>query len=275
MMANDPRLAETYGDVLHRDPDLADIVGVLDRNLAAAHVIPAPATVVAAIQRLTAERRDQPRQSTLARRFNPLGWLPRRLGVLPLVRALLVLVALPVGAYQAIPMIERVLNTDSGMRHVVANKLGQTLNLSQTIAGCTVTLQWAYADANRVVVAYAIRQPDGQPLQRRILSNSSLSDVAGHTLTFLGGPENEAGGAYVESFDAAGVVSRDGQLNFHLTIPLFTALHQRDIADLQATSVVVPQTDSRQFVFDFTIPDASRALVGGQAGSREVNVGRP
>jgi len=269
-------LEETYRDLLvgHRGDDNSRIVAALDRTLATTYAAAPPPTVIATIQRLTAERRQQPRQSRFARRFNPARWLPRRLGILPVVLALLVIVAIPVAAYQSISMIQRVLNTDGGMRHVVANKLGQTLNLSQTIAGYTVTLQWAYADTNRVVVAYAVQQPDGQPLERRVLSDSSLSDVAGHTLTFLGGPENEGGGAYVESFDASGVASRDGQLNLHLAIPLFTALRQRDIANLQATPVVVPQADSRQFVFDFTVPRASRAPLGGQADSREVNVGQ-
>ncbi len=53
---------------------LRDIVGALDRDLTATHVIPAPATVMKAIQRFTAERRDQPRQSTLARRFIVAEW---------------------------------------------------------------------------------------------------------------------------------------------------------------------------------------------------------
>ena len=74
MTANNLRLEETDGDVLRRDPDLADTVGVLDRDLRATHVIPALATVATAIQRFTAERRDQPRQSTLARRFIPSEW---------------------------------------------------------------------------------------------------------------------------------------------------------------------------------------------------------
>jgi len=74
MMANNPRLAETYGDVLYWHPHLADIVGVLDRDLTATHVILAPATVVTAIQRFTAERRGQPRQSTLVWRFIPPEW---------------------------------------------------------------------------------------------------------------------------------------------------------------------------------------------------------
>ncbi len=74
MMTNNPCLAETYGDVLHWHPHLADIVGVPDRDLTATHVIPALATVATAIQRFTAERRDQPRQSTLARRFIPSEW---------------------------------------------------------------------------------------------------------------------------------------------------------------------------------------------------------
>ncbi len=74
MTANNLRLEETDGDVLRRDPDLADTVGVLDRDLRATHVIPALATVATAIQRFTAERRDQPRQSTPARRFIPSEW---------------------------------------------------------------------------------------------------------------------------------------------------------------------------------------------------------
>ncbi len=117
-----------------------------------------------------------------------------------------------------------------------------------------------------MVLAYTVQQPDGRPLQQRVLSNSSLSDSHGAHLTFLGGPENVSG-AYAESFDTAGLASSIGPMTLHLVIPLFTDLKQTDIADPQATPVVIPQVDSRQFVFDFTV-----TAVDPHAATRNISV---
>jgi hypothetical protein len=257
----------TYDDLLGSQPDarLLRLVGDLD---ALATVPEPPAQLEVALAR-SLERRTRERMGRHVlpkrRRF------PRRLGILPLLAVMLIIVAIPVAAYQSIPAIQGALQGDNGTRLVMTGRLGHPLNLAQTIAGYTVTVRWASADANRIVVAYTVQQPDGQPLQRRVLSGSSLRDAHGDDLRFLGGAEN-LGGAYVESFDGAGVVPSSGQIELHLAIPLFTALQQTDIANPPATPLVIPQAQARPFVFDFTIPAAAQTTPAGQAASRVVPV---
>lgn len=196
-------------------------------------------------------------------------WLPARLGVVPLLVAMLVFVAIPVAAYQSLPAIQRLFGGDNGARLVMTSGLGHSLNLSQTIAGYTVTVKSAYADSNRIVVEYMVQQPDGQPLQRRVMSDSSLRDSHGAGLRFLGGTENQ-GGVYLESFDGAHVAPSSGQVSLHLVIPLFAALRGFDIASPQATPLAVSR--ARPFVFDFTIPTGLRTTTTDEPASRVVPV---
>lgn len=261
MSAND--LRATYGDLLGSQPDVR-LLRLVD-DLDALGAIPEPpsrleTSIAHALHQRARERTDSHR---VARPW----WLPTRLGVLPLLVAMLVIVAIPVAAYQSMPVIQRLFGGDNGARLVMTSRLGGALNLSQTIAGYTVTVRRAYVDANRIVVDYTVQQPDGQPLQRRVMSDSSLRGSRGASLTFLGGTEDQ-GGAYLESFDAAGVVPSAGKIALHLTIPLFSALRHSDIANLQATPVVVPQAQDRPFIFAFSIPAPTPTTPAGEeAGS--------
>lgn len=70
------------------------------------------------------------------------------------VAAVLVLIA---GTALAVaPWIRQLLQGDPGMASVYDEGQGIPLHLSQTIDGYTVTLDWAYADGNRLTLAYTI-----------------------------------------------------------------------------------------------------------------------
>lgn len=70
------------------------------------------------------------------------------------IAAVLVLVA---GTALAVaPWIRQLLQGDPGMASVYDEGQGIPLHLSQTIDGYTVTLEWAYADGNRLTLAYTI-----------------------------------------------------------------------------------------------------------------------
>jgi hypothetical protein len=95
------------------------------------------------------------------------------------------------------------------------------------VDGVTVTLEWAYADANRVVVGFTVVGPDGQRYDSRCVT---LTDAAG--IIFPGSmgmgvtgqsdilqvslPPGE--GAYVYSFDASAVESAPKKLDMRLMV---------------------------------------------------------
>lgn len=84
---------------------------------------------------------------------------PRRYGRLS-TRAAAVLVAiLTVGIGAIIAMsafLQQYLNYDAGLKAILEQGLGHEIGISQTIDGYTVTLEWAYADGNRLTLAYVI-----------------------------------------------------------------------------------------------------------------------
>lgn len=139
--------------------------------------------------------------------------------------ALAVVLALAFGtaAYAAITSIlDRAVNMDaSGSQYLVENGLVERLNLSQTDGDITATLEWAYADANRVVVAYTIAHPAD-----RENTSVRLADEDGTVLpTIMGGygyVENGLMGD-VQSFDASLVQGGPDvlRLRLHLEVSTF------------------------------------------------------
>ncbi|MCZ7544229.1 MAG: DUF4179 domain-containing protein [Anaerolineae bacterium] len=92
-------------------------------------------------------------------------------------------IALALGA-----RLQQLLNQDAGLRAVFESDLGTELNLSQTIDGYTVTLEWAYADGNRLTVAYTIAGAPG-------VAYTNL-EGGSHRLLYLGPPPVELPGLF-------------------------------------------------------------------------------
>ena len=59
-------------------------------------------------------------------------------------------------AFAVSSLIQSLVANDAGLAYVYDADLGTELNQSQTIDGYTVTLAWAYADSERLTVAYTI-----------------------------------------------------------------------------------------------------------------------
>jgi Domain of unknown function (DUF4179) len=59
-------------------------------------------------------------------------------------------------AYAAITILQSVIQSDPGVASVYQQNLGETVNLSQTRDGVTLTLERAYADVNRVLITYDV-----------------------------------------------------------------------------------------------------------------------
>lgn len=95
--------------------------------------------------------------------------------------ALLVLalcLALGAGAWAVSPIVDRLFRVDSGLNHVGQTGLGQDLALSQTVDGVTVTLEQAYADANRIAIGLTVR---GSYVLGYDLAHVTLSDTLDRT----------------------------------------------------------------------------------------------
>ena len=103
----------------------------------------------------------------------------------------------PSGASSA-PILSRPISTpdcqsfigtfDSGLTQVCNKGLFQPLHESASTAHQTVTLEWVYADANRVVVMYTIRDPQHpSQVSSYRLENATLSTQQGMLLPAGGG----------------------------------------------------------------------------------------
>jgi len=132
--------------------------------------------------------------------------------------------------YAVAPVVSRLFQQEAGLRHVEQANLVQELNLSQTIDGVTVTLERAYADANRIVIGFTIKDPNGQRYDayRRLTLTDAAGTVFSGTIGFgvtgqsdilqVSLPPGE--GADVICFDAAPVEGAPVELDLRLVMEL-------------------------------------------------------
>jgi hypothetical protein len=157
-------------------------------------------------------------------------------------------------------IVQRAREMDAGLSGVE----GHELNLSQTIKGYTVTLQWAHADANRVSVAMGITGIDGVEYSNLTTRNTTLSDNAGNVFDLNGGygsgVENGMSGN-VLTFDTSTLSELPDVLNLHLEMSI-------DVLTWQSRT----QTPNGgyddwnigpvgTFIFDFNLPTTSPHVV--------------
>lgn len=202
------------------------------RDLRAAYAASPPSHLRAATDRAVYGRLVQHRRpaagSPSARRPR---WPRRRARV---VAGLACAAAVLMGAtvYAALPvltpLVDEALGTvgaHSGNSYLVAQHLGQQVDLSRSACGYTMTMTRVYADANRVVIGYIVQDPPGRTDPMALLT---LADAAGHELPRLEqtsvGHEASIGqgatglGNYA-AFDAAGAL-RGSTLVLRLTARL-------------------------------------------------------
>lgn len=143
---------------------------------------------------------------------------------------LTLVLALGAAAYAASPAVVRLFEQEPGLTEIEDADLVQQLNLSQTVAGVTVTLERAYADANRIVIGFTMQGPDGE--RRYEARELTLTDAAGTPFprTFGFGAAGESDlfgislppgeGAYLFAFDAAAVTGVPEALDLRLVMGL-------------------------------------------------------
>jgi hypothetical protein len=173
-------------------------------------------------------------------------------------------------AYAVSPAVGRLFQQESGLRYVEQANLVQELDLSQTVDGVTVNLERAYADANRIVIGFTIKDPDGQ--RRYEARHLTLTDAAGTVFPgiFYYGvtgrsdilkvslPPGE--GTYVLSFDAAAVTGVSKELDLRLVMEMEElvlpsnasaeppASTEEELLPMPEGAIVGP------FIFDFSVP---------------------
>jgi Domain of unknown function (DUF4179) len=210
------------------DPALQQLIGDLDRlgKQSRASTLPPQdeMRIVHALKARAAARRSQnialSRTRSLFRRHRPLA-LVAAVGL----SILMVLSA----AYAAAPVLSRVFDL-GGASNVIQQNLGTEVDLSQTLAGYTMTIKRVYADPNRILIAYSIRPPaTGHRLWNISTGNLTLTDPQGSVLPerslvadgVAGEPETT-----LQGFDAAPISGDPNELHVHLTVPWIEAMEQ-------------------------------------------------
>ena len=210
------------------EPDLVRLA----REIEAAYATEPPPHLRQAIGRaLDARARERRRPPPRPRHRLPLLWMPRHRRPVPfaLVAAALLTLAFAIGGVAAIvPRLatNRAFEMDPGLRHVDQAQLGRSVELAQTVDDVTITVRRVYADANRVVVGYAVTGRDARPVDHFTLVRPTLTTAAGTALPSVGGvgkAGEDGTPGYVEIFDASALAPGVGAEDFRLTIPAVIA----------------------------------------------------
>ena len=131
--------------------------------------------------------------------------------------------------YATSSVLRNLIHLDPGLESVDLSELGQTVNLSQTVDSTTVTLEWAYADANRITLAFSIEDSEGQRFDPH---QSNLIDASGTVYPGRGGfglvgtsdslkvelPPGES--LHVISFDGSSVTNNSTSLDLQFEVEL-------------------------------------------------------
>ncbi|MGH2542525.1 MAG: DUF4179 domain-containing protein, partial [Ardenticatenaceae bacterium] len=167
-------------------------------------------------------------------------------------------------AYAMSSVISQLFRMERGLAVIDISALYHEVGQTQTIDGVTVTLARAYADANRIVIAYTVESQDGQQYD---VGDVTLKNEAGHEFAQMYAMGMEQ--AEVLSFDATPVQGTPEQLSLRLSqnfrgrfpTPDATAAVTEDaggtgapesaIAELQPVTRGAVQGTYR---FEFTVP---------------------
>ena len=197
---------------------------------------------------------------------------PRRYGKLSARVAAILIAVLTFGIGVVIAMntvIQRFIQQDAGLQAIYQQGLGYEIGISQTIDGFTVTLEWAYADSNRLTLAYTIQ---GYP---SVQYTNLLSDVGtlrlqntDEELSFIQGMNaliDSNGEIIVESlptsnrsveirsYDLSNVLDDQPTLDLNLELePYGVTLLQRTLMPIEQFDDMKEGPETR-FIFDFSV----------------------
>ncbi len=206
-------LDERYPDLLSGcdDPDTVRLVTDLDRACAAT-MAPRAALLDAALEEVLRRRGATPPHPTPMSRRHALPRSRRPL----LLAAVAILGLVAVGGASATgTLVDRLfslfVNND---QQAAWTDQGTDLHLAQTACGRTMTLQHAYADANRIIIGYTL-SGTGPTLSPHLSTSNGMQlpalDVGSSGSSWSGMSSN------VITFDAVHIAHRPGRLDLRLT----------------------------------------------------------
>lgn len=145
--------------------------------------------------------------------------------------ALAILLLVVTAAYAVAPALQSLFDADAGLKDVHSSGLGYALNQRQVVNGVAITLDWAYADENRIAVAYTVDPVRGIQYEPFAFT---LTDEAGHQFpstvglvsadgSQLSGGVSPGESGYVFSFDTSSITHRPEMLDLHLEMSLKSA----------------------------------------------------
>ena len=174
-----------------------------------------------------------------------------RLIRMSVVVALLAIVILTgsVLAFALDPLLNSVLNMEPGAQKVLQDNVFQQIDQSKTINGFTVTLERAYADANRAIIGYTIVKPKNHIYNSATLYGFSLITEQGIKLSAIGGNgygNRKGPDADALSFDTSVISGTPGELHLHFEAQAI------NVAEQITTGIKINQVKGL-FAFDFTV----------------------
>lgn len=231
-------------------------------------------------QRLQREftQRNRGRRLLMPAQPNHMGRLSRRTAII-----LIILLIVGVGVVIAMSAaLRQVIGYDAGLKAIFEQGLGHEIGISQTIEDFTVTLEWAYADGNRLTLAYMIAGRPGEQYTNLdgYVYNLTLRD-SGESIPFIQGmgalidqngeivglpptPTNVISTAdrslNIRTYDLSSVAIGDrSTLNLHLEMDAQgVTLQKRTEMPIEQFSDMYEGPDEH-FTFDFSV-----SLVGDQ-----------
>lgn len=218
-MEPNTQIYRRYPDLLGErgDPAMTYVIGELD---AAYNTAEPPATLRTDLARAVRERAEARQPDT---RQAGGGWsrlrLPRRASVI-VAAVLAAVLALGAGAYALEPLISQVFRMEPGTQQILEMKLAQSVHVTRSLGGFTMTVEKVYADSNRVVVGYTVQAPPDHAYSGVSLVNAILTTDQGGVLpgsTAFGSGETNHQEAEVAFFDASSITGNPSALQLHLT----------------------------------------------------------
>ncbi len=203
---------------------------------------------------------------------------------LRLRRALLVVVLLLMTATVAYALYQTVIQPDPGIQAVQKDDLIVHLDQTQAvtppegvtpkISPISVTLDYAYADANRITVAFSAAAPDAADQALDLYANPTLTDSAGTQYLWLTSSGQQARDSDhsalsgIMSFDASTMTDTARSLELKLQIDIaYTTAEMRtsmpdamSMAGTTSFSFTVPFNPGKTVVIDQTATSANLAI---------------
>lgn len=154
--------------------------------------------------------------------------LPVR-GAIVLAALVAILVMLVGAAYAAgIPILTTLFRLEPGTQHILQTNQYTDYHQSKSVNGFTITIEKAYADANRVIIGYTINGPAHRDQDDEFAFGlSTLTTAQGVKLPFMEGVGSVAVQGFsgnTSSFDASPIQGNPKELQLHLAIPFGTHL---------------------------------------------------